>query len=44
MEGLGKGSTPLGPIQIGCRVVSVFEIDKLAEVLYVDYSALFAQD
>lgn len=28
----------------GRRSLSVFEIDKLAEVLRVDYNALFAQD
>ena len=31
-------------IEIGRRAVSVFEIDKLAEVLHVDYNTLFAQD
>lgn len=43
-SGCDLTATIVGPIQIGCRVVSVFEIDKLAEVLYADYSALFAQD
>ena len=33
-----------GQIEIGYRATSVFEIDKLAEVLRVDYNALFAQD
>ena len=28
----------------GRRRLSIFEIDKLAEVLHVDYNALFAQD
>ncbi len=28
----------------GRRNLSVFEIDKLVEVLHVDYNALFAQD
>lgn len=28
----------------GHRSLSVFEIDKLVEVLHVDYNALFAQD
>ncbi len=28
----------------GRRNLSIFEIDKLAEVLHVDYNALFAQD
>lgn len=36
--------TMVGQIEIGYRAVSVFEIDKLAEVLHVDYNALFAQD
>ncbi len=31
-------------IESGYRATSVFEIDKLAEVLRVDYNALFAQD
>lgn len=34
----------IGQIEIGYRATSVFEIDKLAEVLGVDYNALFAQD
>ena len=34
----------VGQIEIGYRATSVFEIDKLAEVLKVDYNALFAQD
>ena len=28
----------------GRRCLSIYEIDKLAEVLHVDYNALFAQD
>ena len=36
--------TMVGQIEIGYRAVSVFEIDKLVEVLHVDYNALFAQD
>lgn len=36
--------TMVGQIEIGYRATSVFEIDKLAEVLHVDYNALFAQD
>lgn len=31
-------------IETGYRAVSIFEIDKLTEVLGVDYNALFAQD
>lgn len=31
-------------VENGRRNLSVFEIDKLAEVLQVDYNALFAQD
>jgi len=34
----------IGQIEIGYRATSVFEIDKLAEVLGVDYNALFAQE
>ena len=36
--------TMLGPIETGYRSTSIFEIDKLAEALKVDYNALFAQD
>ena len=36
--------TMVGQIEIGYRATSVYEIDKLAEVLHVDYNALFAQD
>lgn len=36
--------TMVGHIETGYRSASVFEIDKLAEVLNVDYNALFAQD
>lgn len=35
--------TMVGHIETGYRSTSVFEIDKLAEVLNVDYNALFAQ-
>jgi len=31
-------------IETGYRAVSIFEVDKLVEVLGVDYNALFAQD
>lgn len=31
-------------VEHGRRNLSIFEIDKLAEVLHVDYNALFAQD
>ena len=34
----------LGHIETGYRSTSIFEIDKLAEALKVDYNALFAQD
>ena len=34
----------VGQIEIGYRATSVYEIDKLVEVLHVDYNALFAQD
>lgn len=33
----------VGQIEIGYRATSVFEIDKLVEVLRVDYNALFAK-
>lgn len=36
--------TMVGHIETGYRSASVFEIDKLAEVLNVDYNTLFAQD
>lgn len=36
--------TMVGHIETGYRSASVFEIDKLTEVLNVDYNALFAQD
>ena len=36
--------TMLGHIATGYRSTSIFEIDKLAEALKVDYNALFAQD
>lgn len=31
-------------VENGRRSLSIFEIDKLTEVLQVDYNALFAQD
>ena len=31
-------------VENGHRNLSIFEIDKLVEVLHVDYNALFAQD
>ena len=34
----------VGQIEIGYRATSVYEIDKLVEVLHIDYNALFAQD
>lgn len=34
----------VGQIEIGYRATSVYEIDKLVEVLHTDYNALFAQD
>ena len=36
--------TMVGHIETGYRGTSVYEIDKLTEVLQVDYNALFAQD
>ena len=43
-SGCDLTETMVGQIEIGYRATSVFEIDKLTEVLRVDYSALFAQD
>ena len=40
----GCDITMLGHIETGYRSTSIFEIDKLAEALKVDYNALFAQD
>ena len=34
----------VGQIEIGYRATSVYEIDKLVEVLHTDYNSLFAQD
>ena len=42
-EGTGRAATD-GGLRHGRRCLSIFEIDKLAEVLHVDYNALFAQD
>ena len=36
--------TMVGQIEIGYRATSVFEIDKLTEVLGVDYNDLFARE
>lgn len=44
VNGCDITETMVGQIEIGYRAVSVFEIDKLAQVLQVDYNALFAQD
>lgn len=44
VNGCDLSETMIGQIEIGHRAVSVFEIDKLTEVLHVDYNALFAQD
>ena len=44
VNGCDLSETIVGHIETGHRAVSVFEIDKLAEVLHVDYNALFAQD
>ena len=43
-SGCDLTETMVGQIEIGYRATSVFEIDKLTEVLRVDYNALFAQD
>ena len=44
VDGCDLSEIMVAQIEIGRRMVSVFEIDKLAEVLRVDYNALFAQD
>ncbi len=44
VSGCDLSEVMVAQIEIGYRAVSVFEIDKLAEVLHVDYNALFAQD
>ena len=44
VNGCDLSEVIVAQIEIGYRAVSVFEIDKLAEVLHVDYNALFAQD
>ena len=43
-SGCDLTETMLGHIETGYRSASIFEIDKLAEALKVDYNALFAQD
>ena len=44
VNGCDLSEVMVAQIEIGYRAVSVFEIDKLAEVLHVDYNAQFAQD
>ena len=44
VNGCDLSEVMVAQIEIGYRAVSVFEIDKLAEVLQGDYNALFAQD
>ena len=44
VNGCDLSEVMVAQIEIGYRAVSVFEIDKLVEVLHVDYNALFAQD
>lgn len=44
VNGCDMTETMIGQIEIGYRMVSIFEIDKLTEVLNVDYNALFARD
>ena len=43
-SGCDVTETMLGHMETGYRSTSVYEIDKLTEVLHVDYNALFAQD
>lgn len=42
--GCDMTSEMIWKVENGRRNLSIFEIDKLAEVLNVDYNALFAQD
>ena len=44
VNGCDMTETMVGQIEIGYRMVSIFEIDKRTEVLNVDYNALFARD
>ena len=44
VNGCDLSEVMVAQIEIGYLAVSVFEIDKLAEVLHVYYNALFAQD
>ena len=44
VNGCDMTETMVGQMEIGYRMVSIFEIDKLTEVLNVDYNALFARD
>lgn len=44
INGCDLSEIMVAQIEIGHRMVSIFEIDKLVEVLHVDYNALFAQD
>ena len=44
VNGCDLSEVMVAQIEIGYRAVSVFEIDKLVEVLQVDYNALSAQD
>lgn len=44
VNGCDLSETMVAQIEIGHRAVSVFEIDKLTEVLHVDYNALFAKE
>ena len=42
--GCDMTSEMIWKVENGRRCLSIYEIDKLAEVLHVDYNALFAQD
>lgn len=44
VNGCDLSEIMIAHIEIGRRTVSIFEIDKLVEVLRIDYNALFAQD
>lgn len=44
VRGCDLSRIALGHIECGHRTTSIFEIDKIVEVLGVDYNALFARD
>ena len=44
VKGCDLTRAAIGQIEIGYRMTSVYEIDLFAEVLGVDYNALFAKE